>query len=234
MTMTMCDKVKDLLPGYALGALDDPEVGVIERHLRLCMPCQIAARADRAVVEQLGFAAPLHQPPPEMKACLMSRVAREPRTYTALFPARPRIRLRGIPRWLVAAAVLPWLAVMALSAHLFMSLQNTPAHALKVMNVVGSRGETGHLAMITGETTAFLMLTHMPALRAGRWFTCWLERNGKMEYVNNFGLLPHSDEASFVLHAPRPLESYSRLAITIEVSAHPIHPTGAILASGKM
>lgn len=223
------DEVKELLPGYVLGALDGADRKKVDRHLRFCLKCRTTARGDRAVAEQLAFAVRLQRPPASVKALLMQRVAAEP-----MAAHKPRAGWRGAPRWMLAVAVVPWIAVVGLSTALAMLLQPAPAPAMKVMKVHGAHGLVGRLTMIPGQPTAFLMLTHMPTLHHGESFACWLERNGAMERVYNFGLWPRSDDTAVVFRAQHPLDSYTLLAVTMEAGAHPAHPTGTLLATTRL
>lgn len=69
------EQVDELLPGYALSALDAADQEMVEFHLRVCVPCQIVAESDRAIVDQLAFGVPVHRPPAALRARLMARLA---------------------------------------------------------------------------------------------------------------------------------------------------------------
>lgn len=230
------DEMPDLLPGYAFDALDDVETARVKEHLRVCMPCQLSAESDRAVVENLAYAVPPEHPSPRVKELLMERIATESAGLPSRAPAGwsasgLRGRLRAAPGWLVAAAVVPWIALLGLGATFMMSQQRTPAQQLTVKSLRGPHGEFGHLVMVPGSSSAVLDLMRMPALPAGQRYACWLERHGRMEHVANFTLMPHSHAASVMLHAPHPMSSYAGLDISMEASPHPVWPSNVLLAS---
>lgn len=233
------DDMPDLLPGYVLGALDADEHEQVSRHLGACPHCQIAAERDRVVVEQVAFAAPRRRPGPHVKARLMERIAQEhPRAGAAPLPSVRGegrwARVRRLPPWLMVAAIVPWLVVLGLVIAFMAAPRNTPRVHMIAVPLRGPGGETGRLAMMPGMTTAYLMLTHMPVPRRGERFVCWLKRGGTMDYVSSFGLMPHSDDAAVMLHAPRPLDGYSAIAVSLETRPRPAHPSGTLLAHGAL
>lgn len=222
---------EDLLPGYALTALDQSERVEVERHLNVCVGCQAATQENRAYVAQLAFGVPLRQPPAELKESLMQRIAAE----AAASPVDATTgQIRRLPRWLMATTILPWVGVAGLVAALLAALQNQPASALTVASLSGPHGAYGQLAMAPNGSSAVLMLTRLPALPKGHTYICWLERNGVMERAGSFSLLPHSDDAEMVLHPPHPMNSYSLLSITMEADTRLDHPTGTLLATGHL
>ena len=96
---------------YALDALDTgAELARFERHLSRCQSCATEVRGFREAATRLGLAA-ASQPPPEMRARVMSAVARTrqiPANDDRARHARPA-RLRPVTRlaWAGAAAFLP-------------------------------------------------------------------------------------------------------------------------------
>lgn len=71
-----CAFVLENIEGFVLDALDRFERGVVEHHLRWCLPCQALASSYERVVERLAFAVPLDAPPaPEIKSQLFARIA---------------------------------------------------------------------------------------------------------------------------------------------------------------
>lgn len=219
----------DLLPGLALGALDAGDRSTVERHVRLCVRCQLAVESARAVAGCLGFAAPQQRPSPALRLRLLEHVAQESVTLTppVAMPAQARL-----PWWLMAAAILPWL--VALSVLVVLWPRQAPTPRLAVAAISGSSGAYGRLAMDPHGTSAFLMLTHMPRLPAGKTYVCWLQRSGTMLHACAFKLLPGSDDATVTLSMPRPLSDYTAIGVTMESNPSAQHPTGTILAAGTL
>lgn len=236
------EHVGDLSAGYVLDALDEGERERVGTHVRLCVSCQIAVASDRAIVEQLSFAAPQYRPAPHVKARLMERMGQEgalsSRTRSTSWPVAPPGERRAhgmrLPVWLMAAALVPWVVMLGLGIFVVASPRNEPSHALVVVTISGPNGEFGRLAMVPAGTNAFVLLTHMLALPPGKTYVCWLERKGQMEHACTFDLLKNSDDATLVLHTPRTMDSYTVFGVTMEANPHQAQPTGPLLATARL
>lgn len=155
------------------------------------------------------------------------------RLATATPPAHPRARR---PAWLLVAAVVPWVLVLALGATLALSQHSQPAPRLVAVAVDGPRGlhgPHGRLAFVPDGTTAFLTLTRLPHLAAGHTYVCWLARAGQVTRACAFHLI-EPDDAMVLVHAPRPLGGYARLDVTDEGVRGAERPTQVALASGQL
>lgn len=69
------DHVDDLIPAYALGALDPEEREAVDRHCRDCSRCARLVAEERRVVGLLPLAVPSAIPAPDVKLALFARVA---------------------------------------------------------------------------------------------------------------------------------------------------------------
>lgn len=67
--------VEDLIPGYALGALDTSEVAAVDAHVRICPSCERELRDAQGIAGMLPFVVPMHAPSVSAKAALFSRVS---------------------------------------------------------------------------------------------------------------------------------------------------------------
>lgn len=61
--MFCADPIIELLPGYALGCLDETEQISVSEHLVICVACWAEARAYQAIVAQLALTVPEADPP---------------------------------------------------------------------------------------------------------------------------------------------------------------------------
>ena len=83
-----CQQFRELVEGYALGALDAPERAAFEAHLGTgCKDCAARVAEARAVVSQLAYLAPEAQPSAMLKGRLMQTVRKEARTAQTARPA---------------------------------------------------------------------------------------------------------------------------------------------------
>ena len=68
------EAITELLPGYALGALDEDEARLVARHLDDCPVCRFQLEELRETAGLLAFSAPPAQPSPGVKAALLAHV----------------------------------------------------------------------------------------------------------------------------------------------------------------
>lgn len=96
-----CEAARDLIDGYAIGALDGDEARALESHVAGCDECaRLVREASETGPLAMALSAPLVSSSPALKARVMA---------SAAVLAEPR-RSRGAPRWWQAAA-----AVLAIS-----------------------------------------------------------------------------------------------------------------------
>lgn len=101
------DRFGELLPAYALGALDADDRAELEAHLAECAACRLRLEEWRRTAGDLADAVAPAAPPPGVRASLLDRVRSE-----AAVP-RPATRSERRRRWIVAAAAV--LVVVALT-----------------------------------------------------------------------------------------------------------------------
>lgn len=75
----MEEHVLDLIPAYALGCLDEPDLLQVARHLPRCPACRAALEAHAGTVDQLALSVPLVEPPAELRQRVLARVEQRAR-----------------------------------------------------------------------------------------------------------------------------------------------------------
>ncbi len=173
---------EDDLAAYALGALDDQELGRFEAHLTRCAKCQKELAAVRKVVQVLPASAPTRAPSDELKDRVMTTIRSE-----AANPAAPveasqrRTRTRGRrpivtrPGWLnpaVAIAAVGLVAVLVVVGAL--TLGSGGGAARTYAGIVYAPGASASLRR--SGNTAQLRVSRLPAPPPGRIYQVWLER----------------------------------------------------------
>lgn len=221
---------QELLPGYALDALDDAEREQVARHLERCPPCRDTAADDRAAVDQIGFALPPRRPPARLKAQVIGQIVLQG-AGAAEAPSERRAGPRYVPTWLVAAAILPWAVVAALGMEMMVMAGHAPTPELNVANLSGRHGAMGELTMMKDSPTAALALAHLPALPPHMMYVCWLGHAGTMEPIKAFRTRRNGDAAFVRLRATHPLRDYHTIGVSMEATPHPRRPTGTFLAT---
>lgn len=136
---------------YALDALDfGAEEDRFERHLQRCHTCPGEVRGFREAATRLGLAA-ARQPPPEMRARVMSAVARTrqvPANDDRARHARPVQRLRPVTRLAWAGAAVSLVAALVLA----IALVNTQSQLSRARQQLSQA--QAQLAAITAVQTA--------------------------------------------------------------------------------
>lgn len=109
--MSEHDQFRELIEGYALGALDDAERAELETHLALgCSDCTKALAEARWLVTQLVYLAPPAEPSEMLRARLLQRV----RAEGATAPSASAVPTKAaIPFWMWAGVA----ALLLLTAY---------------------------------------------------------------------------------------------------------------------
>ena len=85
-----CNHVEDLLPAYALGALEPEEHHAVEEHLDECPYCKPVAREYLEATAALAAAVPPATPPPGLRNQILSAAGRQvPNPAPLAFPGNP-------------------------------------------------------------------------------------------------------------------------------------------------
>ena len=176
---------EDLAALYALDVLDGDELILFERHLDRCPRCRDVVAGDRVAVSALATTVPEREAPPDFKARLLERAARELAATVPLrrvtppsTPARPpagdvrelRPR-RDWTAWLLPVAAL-FLAVIAGTAALGQQLAASQVVASRTLQGTPSSGGATVVVRHSGETA--LQLHNLPSPPPGGVYQAWL------------------------------------------------------------
>jgi anti-sigma-K factor RskA len=231
------DHVSDLLPGYALGCLDDEELLHVTRHLSLCSACRVELAGYQQTAERLAMAGPAFNPAPELKQKVLARVRRASKQqapvrnssfldfFRLIFSQRLGLALGG--------AVL-LLLVLLLTSTLVLWKQNQDLQArapVGSMRLVALKGTTeapqtsGYLMVFKDETYGTLTVSEAPLLDPGQQYQLWLIKDGKRRSGGVFSV-GQDGYGVMQVSADSPLDSYQSFGITIEPLGGSPAPTG--------
>jgi anti-sigma-K factor RskA len=244
-------ELRDLLPGYALGALDLDELRAVEDHLTTCVSCQQTLAQYREISGGMLMATPPVAPPTRLRQGLQQRLAagRAPRA-----PAQPVRRNWGqIGQWalglaavaLIALNVLTYLQLRALQEQQTTLAQqlNVSQTALALISQPGSRavqvkGETGGGgSFIVGQTptTGVLFAQGLAELEPSQTYQIWLiDPEGNPVSVGLFRLEPGQSYVTILILSERPITDFAGLGVTIEPFGGVPSPTGPLVLSSDL
>jgi anti-sigma-K factor RskA len=234
---------RELLPGYALGSLSPEEAEAVRVHLAHCRDCRAELAKYQDVTGSLGLAAAEHEPPPDLEARLLERIASEA-TRSALRPRRSAAALqrRSAP-WRahpVAAAVAAAL-ILALGATNVVLLTKLPrprsaGPSLVTVALVGTnaaRGAYGTIVLDMDDNRGVLAVRGLEPLDPGRQYQLWITRGSERR---SGGLFSVTDDGygSLQITVPREFTGFTGFGISIEPSGGSAGPTGERVMSGTI
>jgi len=235
MTNERCEPFRDLLPCYALDALDPDETRAVEAHVRSCTDCQAALKEYSTVSEGLMFAVPCQPPPPRVRARLIARLA----------AGKPQAASRrAMPLWQWAAGLAMMLLVVlnvstlaqvnalqrqqaALTEELYTNQKALSLVAYPQSRTFSVSGKaTGTLVLNSELASGVLFVWGLESLDAAHTYQVWLiQPDGKRVSGGLFQPEPGEAFVSAFIALPRPLSDFVGLGVTVEPSGGSPGPT---------
>lgn len=236
--------VDDLLDAYALGALEDDEVGAVESHLAGCARCRDLAAASRRTASALLSLPPLAEPAANLKSRMLARVRAAAETQdtsvsaaTPSEPARPMLppaRTEGRLRRAARALFGEDLPSDDPAAERLADLLEQPECA--IWNVGGTPdapGAQARLVGIPGRREAVLVLSGLGTLPPEKAYQIWFLSGGQPAPSIVFRTGPNGT-AHVVVRAPEDLTALDAVAVSSEPSTGSAAPTGPVLMVGEI
>ncbi|MDX1615433.1 MAG: anti-sigma factor [Candidatus Promineifilaceae bacterium] len=227
--------ILELIPAYALGALDAEEESTVRQHLTTCAACRQELSAYQGVVDLLPLAAPVEAPTPALKSRLMARVQTTPTKDTAADGSwwrRLQSALRALatgPRWRPVAFV----AILALlvSNLLLWQQVSQPAERPSSWRRVflapteAAPDATGVIYISADGRNGTLIVDRLPELGSDRQYQLWLIDDGQRVSGGVFSV-PADGYTSVQIASAKPLRDFGAFGITIEPAGGSPGPTG--------
>ena len=227
--------VTDLLPIYALGALEETEGIAVAQHLVVCHTCRVELASYEGVVSQLALAAPDAIPSAGLKRRLTDRIQTPPqevpRPHLPWWRALADTLRRTSPEWGLASLAL--IIVLATSNLMLWQRVNRlgTAVAPTEMRIVALAGTDAAPAavgtiVISGDGEyGTLIVDSLPPLDEEHQYQLWLIEDGQRTNGGVFSVNTEGYGALEVL-SPAPLSHYSSFGITAEPAGGSPGPTG--------
>ena len=233
------NRFDDLKEAYALGALSEGERREFEGYLAAHPELQAEVDDLSSIANLLALAPQEHEPSPELRRNLLSRIGGATDATLAEVPPRRGglWGLFGSGRLAVAAAAVAFVATVGLfvwnvslrgeNEDLRAELQTRQTYELQGSGVAQNvRGEVVEI----GHNRAVLMAENLPPTPEGKVYEAWLMRDDIPEPAGTFE--PHDGVAAMPLEGST--EDANAVAVTMEQDGGSSTPSGEPLLTAKL
>jgi anti-sigma factor ChrR (cupin superfamily) len=205
---------RDDLAVYALGGLDPSEEVAVSEHASGCEQCTAELGHLAPAVGVLAESVEQHEPPPELRARLMSIVREEAAAEAAPVPAGPKRRRRfdlgGI--MLRPATGLAAVAIGAAAVGGYLVADDDNGGSETTVPVASTMQGAGGTLVVEGDE-ATLRVHDMPALDKGAVYQVWVAEGAAVRPSAAF--VPH-DDGSATAAVPEASEGAEMVLVTRE------------------
>lgn len=237
------EHVKDIIPAYALGSLENKGVEVVKKHLQTCKLCRAESQVYQEVVGQMAFTLSQCDPPVDLKSGLMDRVQAASGHKMELEPAiswRQRI-LNAMsdlsPAWGLASLVV--ILVLAVSNVLLWQRVSDlrtslplPLHVVALSGAGAAPDASGVIIISRDGWYGTLVVDELPDLGKEQQYQLWLIQDGHRASGAVFSVSSEG-YGSVWISSPERLDDYSAFGITIEPTGGSPGPTGEKVLGGE-
>lgn len=236
------EHVFDLIPGYALGALDEDERKLVDEHLADCKTCQAEFQSYKIVVDDLPLGVKISSPPPGLKAKILAQVTEERKPTASqegigFWEAVRNALVSHAPAW-GALSLVVVLALVVSNLLLWRQLGSLRASNQQVLTTIAMNGTeltpeaSGMLVMSVDGEYGVLVVDRLPHLDNSEQYQLWLIQDGQR---TSGGVFSVNDEGygSLLISSVQPLSSYSAFGVTVEPAGGSPGPTGVKVLGGE-
>ena len=250
--MSIHDEIQELLPAYVLDAIDDADRARVNQHLAHCDDCTRVATDLRPVADLLAHAVPLVEPPAGLRSRVLAATMPKAQPTTS-FIAQLSSFFSGLVRAPAFAAVSLVLVVAlglwnvslqnqisqqaALSQQMSSELTrqralvSTMAYAdsqpRRMQATEVASQAVGRLYTAPELNTLALIIYDMPTLPQGKVYQFWLiDPTGDRTSGGTF-TVDDKGRGWLLIRAPKSLDNYQGVGVTIEPDGGSLKPTGA-------
>jgi len=225
------------IPAYAIGALDAPETGALEAHLRTCETCRAELAAYRALSDNLLVTTPPRAPSASLRRRLRGQLPSAQRT-------EPRRRSWTLGQWALGFAVLLLLGLNLFALSQVLGLRGQQARlsrqldsaqaALAMLSYPGTQNLSiqadnvaGRLLLDKDQGTAVLVLWDLPAISQDKTYQIWLiDPNGDRTSAGIFRPETGGRFSMETITLPQDMSKFSGIGVTAEPAGGSDQPTG--------
>jgi anti-sigma-K factor RskA len=245
--------VLELIPAYALDALDDDERQAVETLLETDAHARQLLAEYRAVADMLAFTVPNREISPTSRSQLQARLAQRQAVHTPILEQpddsatiTEKAKRQAVSRWWVAVAAATVMFVFAMIS-LLVLLRPAPDPTEEQRIAYGRRvyyeivdqdgaqrfpieadyeGVDGDLVISPDGERVVLRLQDLPVLDESQSFQLWLIDSEKNSSGGVYQWPDGHGPYYLVLHLEKPLAEYVRFGMSIEPAGGSEAPTG--------
>ena len=230
--------MRDLLPGYSLGILEEGEKNAVREHLAACPSCRAELASFTEVTGRLAAAAPLREPPPGLEERILGNItAQRP---TPVSRVTPFVQRRAPWRAYTAIAAMCALALGVGNLLQWTGVLQAPLRGAQsrfttaLLSGTGdARNAYGTIVLDPADNKGVLAVTGLPRLDAQHQYQLWLIRDGQRRSGGVFS----PDEEGYggmLLTVPLDFKDFRAFGVTVEPRGGSELPTGARVLSGSL
>lgn len=238
------EQVVDLIPAYAIGAVDADERTSVEAHLPACGECRALLADYRAIGDDLLFAAPVAAAP----AGSSERLRKQLGVQANPVPTRGWLAFLRGPSFALGVAALALLVLtnvywagrvgrLERDASQLTAVAQAPGIPLRVSSPLGD-GYDGAVAngvvyVQPGSKVALLCVYSMPRLEPGKTYQAWLVRDAQRVSAGTFDV-NRDGYGVLIINAETPVTEYQQVGITVEPAGGSPGPTTPRMMGGEL
>lgn len=257
-----CERIRELLPAYSIGALDPEEIRFVETGLLNCPELAEDVADYRQLAERLPFSAPPVEPGPALKQSILRMATANKKPPPPTVQWQPTVNRRG---WLAVAAAI--LVVLLVGSNLLWLAENTRLRdenddlaAAQVIDLpsadltefIATGGvtrvdfadapiagtPTGALSWVSIEPEeswiAWFVGNDLTPPPAGQTYQLWLQRADEPPLRVGQFTVDASGGTAFVFEITEPIGSFDTVQVTLEAEAEPTIPSDNVILSSDI
>jgi len=226
-------QVRDLLPGYSLGILEEEKKNGVREHLARCASCRAELASYSEVTGRLAAAVPEHDVPAGLEDRILKGISASRRVPSVPPRRAPWPALTAIAAAcavaLGAGNLLQWKGVLQPSVHGLQSRLTTA-----VLSGTGdARGAYGTIVLDPADNKGVLAVTGLRGLDKLHQYQLWLIKDGQRRSAGVFS--PDAEGyGSMLLSVPPDFKDFRSFGVSIEPWGGSAAPTGLRVLAGTL
>lgn len=230
------EELLELIPAYALDALEDDERTMLEALLENDIEAQKLLADYEVISSILPLATPVHAAPSHLKSDLQERLAKRQKANKIIkaAPSSAKKSLSSQYRLFISSAA----ALIVMFLGIFAYIKQNPEATREPKGLIlyneilaqsnyqkyevtptGAKNATGELVVSTDGSEAVLVIAQLPDLQEGQRYQLWLAREGNIESGGLYYWPTGQGPYYVVVPLDQPFREYIRFGMSIEPEA---------------